>query len=420
MPKYYLIICFLFLAVLGHAQKGSKVLITADFSNNNIEEFVRILEQQSHYRFYYNPMQFDSFAVSMKVKAMPLEDVLKAAFYSSDFLASIDNDNQVFITKGTSIVTALPTSGSIRKKDSLMYTKLFDRSAAKNGSKSFANEKVYQIGLKSSAVKEQTAELRVYVISDKTKEPLADLSLTLDGKIPEVLTDSNGVNRLKLTKGSHTLTIKSFGKKTATRHLIVNADGTLPVEMEDEIKVLEDVLVSTQKNTVVNRALLGVEKISIKTIKKVPSVFGEADVLRVILTLPGVKSVGEASTGFNVRGGGTDQNLILFNDATIYNPSHFFGFFSAFNPEIIKDVELFKSSIPAKYGGRLSSVLNITGREGNKNKITGLAGIGLVTSRINIEGPIVKDKTSFNLGARTTYANWLLKLLPDNYKNSAA
>src|SRR6185436_21087367 len=125
-------------------------------------------------------------------------------------------------------------------------------------------------------------------------------------------------------------------------------------------------------------------------------------------------------TGLNVRGGSTDQNLILFNDATIYNPSHFFGLFSAFNPEVIKDVELYKASIPAKYGGRLSSVLEINSREGNKKNIAGTAGIGLLTSRLTLEGPLVKDKSSFIIGARTTYADWLLNLLPDQYKNSKA
>src|SRR6202000_3568655 len=121
-----------------------------------------------------------------------------------------------------------------------------------------------------------------------------------------------------------------------------------------------------------------------------------------------------------VRGGSTDQNLVLFNDATIYNSAHFFGFFSAFNPEVVKDIELFKSSMPARYGGRLSSVLDINGRDGNKKNLSGSGGIGLLTSRLNIEGPIVKDKTSFTLGGRTTYANWLLQDLPDQYKNSRA
>jgi outer membrane receptor protein involved in Fe transport len=139
-----------------------------------------------------------------------------------------------------------------------------------------------------------------------------------------------------------------------------------------------------------------------------------------VLTLPGVQSVGEATTGFNVRGGAADQNLILFNGATIYNPSHFFGFFSAFDPDIVKDIELYKSSIPEKYGGRLSSVLDVTDRDGNKKLFTGTAGIGLLTSRFNIEGPIIKDKTSFIFGGRTTYSDWLLSLLPEAYKHSSA
>jgi len=170
----------------------------------------------------------------------------------------------------------------------------------------------------------------------------------------------------------------------------------------------------------VRNTQMGVNKLDIRSIKQIPSAFGEADVLRVVLTLPGVQSVGEATTGFNVRGGSADQNLILLNDATIYNPSHFFGFFSAFDPDIVSNIELYKSSIPEKYGGRLSSVLDVTDREGNKKKYTGSAGIGLITSRVNIEGPIVKDKTSFIFGGRTTYSDWLLKSLPDAYKNSSA
>ncbi|WP_308239888.1 TonB-dependent receptor domain-containing protein [Hymenobacter sp. J193] len=158
---------------------------------------------------------------------------------------------------------------------------------------------------------------------------------------------------------------------------------------------------------------MGLEKLDIKTIRQVPTAFGEADILRVILTLPGVKSVGEGSTGLNVRGGSTDQNLILFNGTTIYNPSHLFGFFSAFNPDILQTVELYKSAIPAKYGGRLSSVLEIKTREGNKKKFSGSGGIGPLTSRVTFEGPIVKDKGAFIVSGRSSYSNWILKLLDD-------
>ncbi len=187
-----------------------------------------------------------------------------------------------------------------------------------------------------------------------------------------------------------------------------------PIVTNTKSLALNEVVITGGKSSNVTGTQMGVEKLDIKTIKQVPTVFGEVDVLRVILTLPGVKSVGESSAGFNVRGGSTDQNLILFDEATIYNPTHFFGFFSAFSPDIIKDVKLFKNSIPAKYGGRLSSVLEMNVREGNKQKFEGTAGIGLLTSRLNIEGPIFKDKTSFIIGGRTTYANWITKLLPKN------
>jgi len=185
------------------------------------------------------------------------------------------------------------------------------------------------------------------------------------------------------------------------------------------VKTLESVTISAALN--VKSTTMGVQSIDIKTIKQVPVLFGEADVLRAVLTLPGVTSVGESSTGFNVRGGAADQNLILFNDATVYNPSHFFGFFSAFNPDIIKTAELYKSSIPEKYGGRLSSVLDVTAREGNKKKFEGSGGIGPITARVSFEGPIDSNRTSFIVSARTTYSDWLLRSIHnDAYGNSSA
>ena len=190
--------------------------------------------------------------------------------------------------------------------------------------------------------------------------------------------------------------------------------------MQEQVTSLKEVTISAEKVANVKSVEMGVNKLDIKSIKQIPTAFGEADVLRVVLTLPGVQSVGEATTGFNVRGGAADQNLILYNDATIYNPSHFFGFFSAFDPDIVKNIELYKSTVPEKYGGRLSSVLEVTDRDGNKKLYTGSAGIGLLTSRLNVEGPIIKDKTSFIFGGRTTYSDWLLSALPDAYKHSSA
>ena len=203
--------------------------------------------------------------------------------------------------------------------------------------------------------------------------------------------------------------------------MVLRGNGRLEIEVEEDIVTLKEVIVEAEKDKNVSGMQMGLEKLDIKTMRQVPTAFGETDILRVIMTLPGVKTVGEGSTGLNVRGGATDQNLILFNDATIYNPSHLFGFFSAFNPDILQGVELYKSAIPAKYGGRLSSVLDISTREGNKKKFGGAGGIGPLTSRLTLEGPLVKDKSSFIISGRASYSDWILKLLSDkNFARSSA
>lgn len=424
MKKLYflLLLCSLCIPGMIHSQTVKNTLITVDAQSVSIEELIKQVEKQSGYFFYYNPAQFDSFSVNVIAKQLPLQEVLKFVFRNTDFFASIDPENHVFLTKGRAILTELSSAADIRRNDLLRRTGHLFNNKELNAQNSFADNKLIQIGIKTNTIKSGAATLSGYVLSYKTNEPLHDVIISEENGRMLARTDSNGYYNISLAKGRNNLVIKSFGKKTARRQLMVYADGTLNIEPQEEIRVLEDVLVSTQRSINVNKPQMGVERLNIKAIKNVPAVFGEADIMRVILTLPGVKSVGEASTGFNVRGGSADQNLILFNDGTIYNPSHFFGFFSAFNPEMVKDVELYKSSIPAQYGGRLSSVLDITGREGNKEKYAGSAGIGLLTSRVNIEGPIQKGKSSFNIGGRTTYSDWLLKLLPQRsgYRNSAA
>src|SRR5690606_25337919 len=157
---------------------------------------------------------------------------------------------------------------------------------------------------------------------------------------------------------------------------------------------------------------MGLVSISIQSLKKVPAVLGEVDVLKGVLTLPGVKTVGEASVGFNVRGGAADQNLILFNQSTIYNPTHLFGMFSAFNPDLVESVDLYKAGIPVQFGGRLSSVLDVKAQFGNEEKISGGGGIGLMTSRLYLHGPL-SENTTFAVGGRTTYSNWLFDFLDE-------
>ena len=224
--------------------------------------------------------------------------------------------------------------------------------------------------------------------------------------------DRDGRYRIQLPTGDNLLNFNAESKEDLSLKVNVLADGTLDIVMTERINLLKGALISASSMEKHRTTAMGIESVSMQTIGKIPSAFGEGDIIKAVMTLPGVKSVGEASGGFNVRGGSADQNLVLFNENTIYNPTHLFGMFSAFNPDLVDEVELYKSSIPAEYGGRISSVLSVKTKEGDLNKIKGSLGLGLLTSRMHLEGPLVKRKTTFIGTFRTTYSDWLLKLLP--------
>lgn len=422
MKKCYLVFFLLIFIKIVVAQQQVQTL-SVNFQGATIARFVTELELKSGYHFYYNSTQFDSLKVTLEVANVPLRKILELSFRNTDFHYAIA-DQQVFLTKGRAIQTTL-AAGFFKEQatDAHQETTLitdYTEDKDKKIPEATTENKLYEIGIKTNEIKSGNATLAGYVKDIKSGEAVIGASVRLADSKTGIATDQFGYYSITMPRGRQTLTIRGLGMRDTRRQIMLYSNGKLNIEMQEQITSLKEVKISAEKVANVRSGELGVNRLDIKAIKQVPAVFGEADVLRVVLTLPGVQSVGEATTGFNVRGGSADQNLILLNDATIYNPAHFFGFFSAFNPDIVKDVQLYKSSIPEKYGGRLSSVLDVTDREGNKKKFTGSAGIGLLTSRLNIEGPIIKDKTSFIFGGRTSYSNWLLKLLPQDYKNSQA
>jgi hypothetical protein len=272
--------------------------------------------------------------------------------------------------------------------------------------------KVYEIG-ESTANRHGKVYVSGHIRDVASGEPLVGVSVYDDKTGAYTVTDGAGFYRLALPVGDNLLNLSGYSLEDMHLTLKVWDDGVLDVVMKEKVLALSGAVVSADAVSHHRNAMMGIERVRMEVINKIPSAFGEGDIIKAVLTLPGVKSVGEASSGFNVRGGSADQNLILFNDGTIYNPTHLFGIFSAFNPDVVSEVELYKSSIPAEYGGRISSVLDVRSREGNANKIAGSLGIGLLTSHLHLEGPLVKGKTTFLLGGRTTYSNWMLKLLPE-------
>lgn len=422
MFRYILFLFFLLVAAAAHAQEQRVNRFSLNVSNMPVETFVQQVEMLSDTRFFFDTADVKDVFITVNVVNETVRFILDKAFAGTGLLYSIDRQNNVFITKKYQIQTKLAPAfyGSNLPAEKTAPAVIPEFSSAKKIQKTVTAEaKLYEIGSKSNSGK-PIAVMNGYVRNSKTGEPLIQASVFIEKLQRGANTDQYGYYSISAPPGSYTISVQSLGMKDARYRIELHSDGRFDIDMAEQVVTLKEVVVSTQKAGNVSRVQMGVERLNIATIKKVPTIFGETDVLKVVTTLPGVKTVGEASSGFNVRGGSADQNLILFNDNTIYNPSHFFGMFSAFNPEIIKDIELYKSSIPAKYGGRLASVLDITTRDGNKKKFTGSAGLGLITSRINVEGPLVKDRTSFIFGARTTYANWLLQFLPEDLKNSKA
>ena len=373
------------------------------------------MEERSAYKFYYNGSELESFSVTLDADHQPLPLVLRQLFQNSPYHFVIDPLKHVYITRNTTIQADLPPRffdpTAPQVADNSREPVPVTTSSEKLKIKASIENKLFEIGTKSTMTGK--AVLAGYVRDEKNGEPVSGASIYVDSLSVNAVTDQFGYYSLTLPKGKHTLQINSPGMKNTHRQILLYGDGKLNIELQDYIPSLREVVVTAERRSNVRGLQMGLDKLTIKTIRQVPVVFGEADVLKVVMTLPGVTSTGEASAGFNVRGGAADQNLILFNDATIYNPSHLFGFFAAFNPDVIKGVELYKSAIPERYGGRLSSVLDVTTREGNSKKISGTGGIGLLTSKLTLEGPIVKDKTSFIVSGRTTYSDWLLQHLPD-------
>ena len=258
-------------------------------------------------------------------------------------------------------------------------------------------------------------------ISDSnSNETLIGVNLFIPELKTGITTNEYGFYSITIPKGSYTILISYMGYNSLEEKILLEKNTKTNFKLFTSENTLKEVIVTdTKTKTDIRKPEMSVNKLSISAIKRMPVVLGEVDVLKSILLLPGVTNAGEGASGFNVRGGGADQNLILLDEATIFNSSHVFGFFSVFNPDAIKDLKLYKGGIPARFGGRAASVLDIYQKDGNSKKFSTNGGIGLISSRLLLEGPLVKDKGSFLIGGRSSYAHLFLKL-SENQKDNAA
>jgi hypothetical protein len=256
------------------------------------------------------------------------------------------------------------------------------------------------------------------IVNSQNNETLIGVSIYIPELQSGTTTNEYGFFSLSIPKGDYTLQVSYMGFQTSEEKISLQQNVRKNISLESAAQNLEEIVITERKNIAnIKKPEMSVNKLTIQEIKKMPAVMGETDILKSILQLPGVTNAGEGASGFNVRGGAADQNLILLDEALLYNSSHLFGFFSVFNSDAIKDLKLYKGGIPSRFGGRVSSVLDIYQKEGNSNEFHMNGGIGVISSRLLAEGPLEKGKGSFLVAGRSSYAHLFLKLT-DN-KNSA-
>jgi len=403
------------LASVHFISNGQKNNLTLHLQNASFKEFVDSLESKSPYKIYYANTWVDNLNLDIDSDHNSIDQILSKALSDSGFAFILTGDNKIILSKGTAIKTNFKEeyekylADNIAKVDSSIYARPVSQVEEKKMNDEF---RLFKIGNPSMMNKGGYAILTGTIKEVGTGLPVVGAVVYVRRIKVGATSNKDGYFSLVLPRGRHSVEFRSIGMKTAIRNLILYSSGSFNIEMAEKINQLDEVTIRANKENNVRNVKMGIEKISIKMLKQIPMGLGEVDVVKSSLLLPGVQSVGEAAAGFNVRGGSTDQNLMLLNNAPIINPAHFFGFFSSFNSDIIGDVTLYKSGIPAKYGGRISSVMDIRLKEGNKEKLKVSGGLSPVTGRLMIEGP-ANNKATYILSARTTYSDWILKQLKD-------
>lgn len=380
----------------------SQMLVAENFNNTPFKEALSRLEKRHKVSFFYKYQWIKEIVVNGQYNNVKLADFLNEILtpYQISFLVY---ENNVVLVDGTINASSIAIKASqlADMEGRVNYTTIG------NVLKNPEQKKVVLSGfVKEGGNDDALVGARIYI---------EELSLG-------ATTNVNGFYSLTLPVGRYNVTTGFIGYDEKKLPLEVLSNGSVDFDLYKETVELEEITITAEaKDENIRGVLAGKEKLSIEAIKGMPAFLGEIDVIKSIITLPGVSTVGEGASGFNVRGGNVDQNLLLQDDAMIFNASHLFGFFSSFNADFVRDVTLYKGGGPPNYGGRVSSILNVNLRNGNLKKFHGQGGLGLVSSRLVLEGPIAKDKTSFIIGGRSSYSDWILKRINnvDLQKSSA-
>ena len=422
--KFLTVYLIFFVGLLSEiaAQQKNEIKINGLFRNLSFDEFVSQIESEYPVHFYFDENWVKSLQVNIDARQLTVPQLMEKLLLPTLLDYIFMPPGKIYLLPDKKFVKALPDyfiPGSF------------------NGLQEGQNiltgmEEKYLLGRQPDMIKtivigsrEKSKSGRLAIISGKitdeeTGEALVGATLFIPILQKGAATDGTGFLSIPLKPGVYEASFQCMGMTPEKGNLDVRSDGFFSLKMKKQVQVIDEVLVQGQKNQK-RSSKTGLESVSISTMKELPSLMGEKDVLKIAQMLPGIVSVGEGSAGINVRGGNADQNLFYINEIPIYNTSHLFGFFSAINSDIIENFTIYKGQIPAEYGGRLSSVFNVDTRKGHKNKFFTQGGVSPIAANAEVEIPLVKEKVSLILSGRSSYSDWILNRMKDpDLRNSQA
>jgi hypothetical protein len=367
-----------------------------DEASKPLTEVLNEIGDSEGARFFFLPEWIEDIQVDNDYSGKTLEQVLNILFESKELRFILMYPDALVIIKD-------PSKAIMRKR--AIETALREDSKIDK----------YRFGSPDQVQPDKTITISGRVIDIKTEEPLPYTNVQVADTEAVVTTDEQGNYKVELSAGSHVLNFSYIDYDPTVIDLTAYENGVVNVEMEKQSVVLDEIVIQGQANQEMATSRIGETQLVMKELKRAPAFLGEVDLIKQVQILPGVTTVGEAASGFNVRGGSVDQNLILYDGLPVFNSSHVFGFLSAFNSDAISEVSFFRGGTPAKYGGRISSVLDIQSKDGDFQEWHVKAGIGMVTSSLMVDGPLKKDETSISASLRSTYSNWLIHSIDTEY-----
>ncbi|KAA1246783.1 carboxypeptidase-like regulatory domain-containing protein [Aquimarina sp. RZ0] len=415
MKKLYIL--FLFISISSIFSQEQALKVSLSFENSSIKDVLDQIENITEFSAFYADNWFDNRKITGNYIDTELETILIEIFKDTLINFFITADKKIILTQNSIIYNELPAGffGNLesKKEDGTINQITEINPVFYQQQKVSNNTETVRIGKENKNNSQKTFRLSGYAKNMRTGRPIPNMAITIKNTDIGTQTNKNGFYEIQLKAGENILETSSLGIKETRKRVIIYNNGQLDFTLDESLELLDEVILKADIDKNVKETISGVTNIDVEESKNIPLVLGERDALKVATALPGISTTGEGSAGFNVRGGKTDQNLILLDDAVIYNPQHFFGIFSALNPFALQNIDIYKGNIPSEYGGRLSSVFDIQTKNGDKDKFSGEASVGPITGNIVLETPIVREKSSLLIGGRGAYANWLIRSLDE-------